>query len=90
MGLGPDPAVVRAWVEQSCAGQGVAVKISDPLTVRRVGVLLGASDVGGPGADGGRTASGARAARAARVPRRRRVLQPPDGVDAGGVEAAGP
>lgn len=32
---------VRAWVEQTCAAQGVPVVVSDPAVVSRVGVLLG-------------------------------------------------
>lgn len=33
----------RAWAERSCLSQGVAVKISDPRTLRDVAQLLGAS-----------------------------------------------
>lgn len=33
-------AKVRAWVERTCAEQGVPVKITDPVTVRRVATLL--------------------------------------------------
>ena len=35
------PAVVAAWVERSCAAQGVAVKVRDPLIVGQVAALLG-------------------------------------------------
>ena len=35
------PEVVTAWVEDSCAAQGVPVKVTDPLTVRRVAAILG-------------------------------------------------
>lgn len=40
------PDEVAAFVAASCAAQGVAVKVSDPSVVRRVGALLGAP---GPG-----------------------------------------
>jgi hypothetical protein len=30
----------RRWVEESCAAQGIPVKISDPLTIRRVAEIL--------------------------------------------------
>lgn len=38
--------VAAAWVEQSCAAQGVPSKVTDPTVLRRVGVLL----TGAPGA----------------------------------------
>lgn len=31
---------VRAWLEESCGGQGLAVLVSDPGVLSRVGVLL--------------------------------------------------
>ena len=31
---------LRAWVEASCSAQGVPVKVTDPMVVARVGVLL--------------------------------------------------
>ena len=37
---------LAAWVEASCASQGVPVKVTDPMVVRRVGTLLGASGAG--------------------------------------------
>jgi hypothetical protein len=40
---GTDPeraARARAWVEQSCAEQGIPVKISDPQTIVKVAGLL--------------------------------------------------
>jgi hypothetical protein len=43
---------VRAWVEASCAAQGLAVKITDSATLAQVAVLLGAA----PGKAGGRPA----------------------------------
>jgi hypothetical protein len=30
-----------AWVERSCAEQGVSVKLSDPLALRRIADILG-------------------------------------------------
>lgn len=33
---------LAAWVEASCAAQGLTVKVTDPALVRRVGALLGA------------------------------------------------
>ncbi|THJ00979.1 hypothetical protein E7Z54_11470 [Nocardioides sp.] len=41
-----DEAALAAWVESSCAAQGVPVKVTDPTVVRRVGGLLGASPEG--------------------------------------------
>lgn len=32
---------VEKWVQESCDRQGVDVKITDPLTLSRVAVLLG-------------------------------------------------
>lgn len=40
------PDQVAAFVTASCAAQGVAVKVSDPSVVRRVGALLGAPGTG--------------------------------------------
>lgn len=37
-------ALVRRMVEDSCAEQGVPVKVTDPLTLRRVATLLGVRD----------------------------------------------
>jgi len=37
----PVPGVVRRWVEESCAAQGVAVKVTDEEAVGRVAALLG-------------------------------------------------
>jgi hypothetical protein len=36
-----DREALRAWLEASCAAQGVSVLVSDPGTVAQVGVLLG-------------------------------------------------
>ena len=33
-------ALAIAWVERTCADQGIPVEISDPLTVRRVAEIL--------------------------------------------------
>lgn len=42
------PELVRAWVEQSCAAQGVPVKVTDPMVIRQVVVLLGNAKSPGP------------------------------------------
>jgi hypothetical protein len=31
----------KAWVERTCAEQGVPVKLSDPLTLQRIADILG-------------------------------------------------
>jgi len=36
----PVPGVVRCWVEESCAAQAVAVKVTDSEAVGRVAALL--------------------------------------------------
>src|SRR4029077_9354856 len=36
-----DPDQVRRWLEQSCASQGVPVKVTDPRMIARVVILLG-------------------------------------------------
>jgi len=59
------PEEVKQWVEASCAAQGVPVKVSDAMVVRRVGMLLGAGSDAVGRADAGR----AQAAPAARTPR---------------------
>ncbi len=57
---------VRAWVEDTCAAQGVPVVVSDPAVVSRVGALLGAER---RKPSGGRTApTAATAAQRARGP----------------------
>jgi hypothetical protein len=43
-----DQRVLAAWVEASCAAQGVPVRVTDPGVLARVGVLMGAA----PGTDG--------------------------------------
>jgi hypothetical protein len=37
------PDELAAWVAASCAEQGIPVRISDPLVVRQVAVLMGRS-----------------------------------------------
>ena len=37
----PDQAMVRAWLEASCAAQGVPVEITDPAMVARLAILFG-------------------------------------------------
>ena len=37
----PDPEVVRAWLERSCAAQSIPVKIADPRIIAKVVTLLG-------------------------------------------------
>lgn len=63
---------VRRWVEASCAAQGVPVKVTDALVVRRVGMLLGAGSDAVGRADAGRAQAAPAAARPA--PTDRRVL----------------
>jgi hypothetical protein len=67
------PEVVRAWVERSCAQQQVPVTVSDPVTLARIGVLLGR---GGSAAPGGGAAA-------------RTSLGPPDRRHAVGIEPSG-
>lgn len=39
---GPDPQAVAAWLRASCERAGVAVLVTDPEALQRIGVLLGA------------------------------------------------
>jgi len=82
---------VKRWVEASCAAQGVPVKVTDRLVVRRVGMLLGAGSEALGRADAGRAQAAPAAARpaAARPADWAGALQLPDRLHAGGVEAAG-
>ena len=41
---GPTPEAVQAWVAASCAAQGVPEKVTDPVVIRKVAVLLGVGD----------------------------------------------
>lgn len=49
---GPDPEAVRAWVEASCAAQGLPVTITDSTVLGRVAGLLGAPPRKGRGPTG--------------------------------------
>ena len=70
--MGVDPEALKAWVETSCALQGVPVFVADPVIMSRVGNLVGA---GVP-------------ARAPAGARRDPASQIPDRADAGGAELA--
>ena len=85
------PEEVQRWVEASCAAQGVPVKVTDELVVRRVGLLLGAGSDAAGRADAGRAqaAPAACARRTGRPARSAGVLQLPDRLDPRGIEAAG-
>ena len=39
----PTPEEIRAWVEESCARQGLDLKITDREVLRRVAEILGSS-----------------------------------------------
>jgi hypothetical protein len=54
------PETLAAWVEASCAAQGVPAKVTDPTVVRRVGALLGAAPDSGSQGGRGRKRSGTR------------------------------
>lgn len=45
--MGIDLDALRAWVEASCAAQGVPVAVTDSGTVSRVGVLLSGRNAAG-------------------------------------------
>ena len=72
---GISDAEVWAWLQASCAAQGVPEVVSDPATVGTVAVLL-------TGRAGGPSAGAAGARRATRPVR----LQPPVRLDPGGSE----
>ncbi len=57
-----DQGILAAWVEASCAAQGVPVRVTDPGVLARIGVLLGVA----PGTDG--RASGRSTAAASELP----------------------
>lgn len=61
---------IRRWTERTCAEQQVPVAVTDPLTIARIGDLLGRD---GCAAAGGRAAPGP-------------ALQPPDRTNAVGIE----
>ncbi len=76
MGLSDAPEDrLRAWLESSCAAQGVPVLVDDPGTLMRVAALLGGA-ASGPGSQARSARSRAAAAR----------LQPPDGLHPVDVE----
>jgi hypothetical protein len=64
---------VRAWVERSCAEQQIAVAVTDPATLSRIGALLGGT--------GGAAPAGA--------PPPAPDLQPPDRLHAVRIEPSG-
>ena len=68
---------LQAWVEASCEEQGLSVRVTDPVTLRKVVTLLGGS-VDGPRAHA-RSAS-------TRPPSAR--SQPPRGIDPTDVEGS--
>ena len=72
------PEALAAFVRASCVASGVTEKVTDPLVVRRVGVLLGAA----PGAGRERKRSGTRTGHAG-------GSVAPDDVDSGGVDRGG-
>lgn len=79
MGLSDLPAdQLAAWVEASCAAQGVPTQVTDSVVVRRVVVLMGGG--AGPSA----SASAERGARTADA-----LSKPPNRLDPVGVERAG-
>ena len=41
MAVNVDPGVVRAWVERTCAAQGVPVKVTDRGVIEQTVALLG-------------------------------------------------
>ena len=41
MGVRPSAEVVQAWVERTCALQGVPAKVQDPLVIAQIVALLG-------------------------------------------------
>lgn len=67
-----DRDAVRAWLEASCAAQGVPVLVSDPGVISQVGVLVRGAPMGA-GSREGAEPMGARS-------------QAPGGDDSGGVE----
>lgn len=49
---------LAAWVAESCVAQGVPVKVTDPVVVARVGVLLTGRGSAGPQAQRGPAGAG--------------------------------
>jgi hypothetical protein len=66
------PEQIRAWTERTCAEQQVAVAVTNPITLNRIGVLLGRAEGAAP----------------AGAPPPAPALQPPDRIDAVGVESS--
>jgi hypothetical protein len=54
--MGIDVAALRAWVELTCAAQGIPVAVTDSATVFRVGVLLSGAGCCGKSRSDGRSA----------------------------------
>ncbi len=77
---------LAAWVERSCAAQGVPVKITDPVLIEQVRVLL--TGQAGRAAPPARRGTG-KARRARRDSKPEGASEPPDGGDAFGAEHAG-
>jgi hypothetical protein len=57
--MGIDSEVMRVWLEESCALQGIALVITDAGVVARVGVLLRGRDAAGTRRQAGTAAPGA-------------------------------
>lgn len=72
----PPPDRVHAWLAASCAAQGVAVVVSDPLVLARVAVLVSGS-------------AGAARRRASAEAGPALCSQPPDGLDPLDVQCPG-
>ena len=70
------PEQLAAWVAGSCADQSVPVKITDALVVSQVAALLGRRDPSPPARERGRA-------------RTRRSSEPPNDLDAVGVQSLG-
>jgi hypothetical protein len=71
-----DLVALRAWVEDSCAAQGVQVVVTDPGLIAQVGVLLRGRGAAGQPPDGGARST--------------RPSQPPSGKNPARVHLASP
>lgn len=69
--------VVRRWLMDSCAAQGVPVRVGDPRVLSEVAALIGGV--------GGRRPRQAKRAPASTLP----PSEPPNGLDSARVQAAG-
>ena len=76
--MGFDPVWMAAFVKASCDAQGIAVKVTAPVVLARVGALLGVTT-------GGRRAHGAPAPS---TPAPAVTSQPPNGLLPGRLEPA--